>query len=249
MNTTKLRYAALAVSSVLLAACGGGDDADDATTPTAPVAATAEGFWVGNSSTGVRTALAILENGETWGVYASSTSILGALYGNTTSNGTSLTGAGSDFNIPSRSVSSATYSGSYTPKAKINVNTSGGISFAGTYDTDYDRPASLTSVAGNFSGQGVSGSSPVQGVSVNISSTGVVTVPSTLGCSASGSIAPRPSGKNVFNVSMTFFGAACALGNGATARGIAVYDSANRELLVLALNPAKTDGFIYVGSR
>jgi hypothetical protein len=193
--------------------------------------------------------LAILETGETWGIYTSGTSIVGALYGNTTSSGASLTGSGSDFNIPSRIVSSASYSGSYSPKTTIRVNTSGGVSFAGTYETDYDTPASLAAVAGTFSGQGVSGNSAVQAVSVTISPTGAVTVPASLGCSAAGSAVPRLSGKNILNVSITFSGSTCALGSGTTASGVAYYDAATRQLLVLALNSAKTDGFIYVGGK
>lgn len=241
MNKFKLRWAALAVSTAVLTACGGGDDA----------AATlaVEGFWSGSTTTGVGVNLAILENGETWGVYTSGGGIAGALYGNTTASGNTLSGSGSDFNIPSRTTSSATYSGTFAPKSSISLTTSGGVSFTGTYEAAYDQPASLAAVAGSFTGEGVSGSSPVQGVSVTISSSGAVTVPANLGCSASGLITPRASGKNVFNVSVTFSGSTCALGNGATATGMAYYDSVDQGLVVLALNSAKTDGFIYIGSK
>lgn len=241
MKTMKTRMAAIAASAVL-AACGGGGDEG-------PASPTAEGFWSGSTTTGVGVSLAILENGETWGIYTSGGGIAGALYGNTRSSGNSLSGSGSDFNIPSRTTASATYSGTFSPKSSISVNTSGGVSFTGTYGTAYDQPASLAAVAGSFSGVGVSGSSPVQGVSVTISPTGIVTVPASLGCSASGSAAPRASGKNIFNVSVTFSGSTCALGNGATATGVAYYDAATQDLLVLALNSAKTDGFIYIGSK
>lgn len=246
MKYMKTRIAAIA-ATVVLAACGGGGDDSTSTSPSAAV--TAEGFWNGSTTTGVGVSLAILENGETWGIYASGGSIVGALYGNTTSAGTTLSGSGSDFNIPSRNTASATYSGTFSPKSSISVNTSGGVAFTGTYDAAYDQPASLAVVAGSFSGQGVSGSSPVQGVSVTISSTGVITVPSNLGCSASGSIAPRPNGKNVFNVSVTFSGSNCALGNGATTTGVGYYNATTKSLLVLALNSARTDGFIYIGSK
>lgn len=241
MKTMKTRMAAIAASAVL-AACGGGGDEG-------PASPTAEGFWSGSTTTGVGVSLAILENGETWGVYTSGGGIAGALYGNTRSSGSSLNGSGSDFNIPSRTSAPATYSGTFSPKSSISVTTSGGVSFTGTYGTAYDQPASLAAVAGSFSGVGVSGSSPVQGVSVTISPTGAITVPASLGCSASGSAVPRSSGKNIFNVSVTFSGSTCALGNGATATGVAYYDAATQDLLVLALNSAKTDGFIYIGSK
>jgi hypothetical protein len=238
------QFAALGLT-VLLAACGGGGDSSPAPAPTT----TAEGFWGGTASTGVSVALAILENGETWGVYTSSGSIVGALYGNTTSSGTTLSGSGKDFNIPSRTVSSASYSGTFTAKSTMNVTTSAGGSFSGIYDTAYDQPASLAAVTGTFSGVGVSGTSPVQAVSVAISPPGAITVPASLGCSAAGTATPRPSGKNIFNVTVTFTGSNCALGNGASTSGVAYYDAATRRVLVMAMNAAKSDGFIYLGQK
>ncbi len=235
--------------TVLLAACGGGGDS--ASPPATPPAVTAEGFWEGPASTGVSVALAVLETGETWGVYTATSngSIVGALYGNTTSSGTTLSGSGKDFNIPSRTVGSGTYSGTFVAKSSINVATSTGNTFSGTYKTAYDQPASLAAVAGTFSGVGVSGTSPVQTVSVTISPSGSITVPGTLGCSAAGTGAPRPSGKNIFDVTVTFTGSTCALGNGASTTGIAYYDATTRRVVVMAMNAAKSDGFIYVGQK
>jgi hypothetical protein len=171
------------------------------------------------------------------------------LYGNTTSSGTTLSGSGKDFNIPSRTVSSASYSGTFTAKSTMNVTTSAGGSFSGIYDTAYDQPASLAAVTGTFSGVGVSGTSPVQAVSVAISPSGAITVPASLGCSAAGTATPRPSGKNIFNVTVTFTGSNCALGNGASTSGVAYYDAATRRVLVMAMNAAKSDGFIYLGQK
>ena len=238
------QFAAIGLA-VLLTACGsGGGDA----ALTAPIV-TAEGFWEGRASTGNSVALAVLETGETWGFYTSSGLIVGALYGNTISSGTTLSGSGKDFNIPSRTVSSGTYSGTFVAKSSINVATSSGSTFSGAYNATYDQPASLAAVAGTFSGQGVSGTSPVQSVSVTIAPSGAITVPASLGCSASGSATPRASGKNIFNVTVTFTGNTCALGNGASTTGIAYYNGATRQVLVMAMNAAKSDGFIYVGQK
>jgi hypothetical protein len=240
------KFAVLGLIAVLTACGGGGGDAS----PSAPApTVTAEGFWEGPASTGVSVALAVLENGETWGVYTSNGSIVGALYGNTTSSGTSLSGSGKDFNIPSRTVGSGTYSGTFVAKSSINVTTSAGSTFSGTYKTAYDQPASLAAITGTFSGVGVSGTSPVQSVSVTISSSGALTVPSTLGCSAAGTATPRPSGKNILDVTVTFTGTSCALGNGASTTGTAYYDATTRRVLVMAMNAAKSDGFIYVGQK
>ena len=235
--------------TVLLSACGGGGDSASSPTPAPAPTATAEGFWEGPASTGVSVALAVLETGETWGVYTSSGAVVGALYGTTTSSGTTLSGSGKDFNIPSRSVGSGTYSGTFAAKSIINVATSTGSTFSGAYKTAYDQPASLAALAGTFSGVGVSGTSPVQTVSVTISPSGSITVPSSLGCSAAGTSTPRPSGKNIFDLTMTFTGSNCALGNGAATTGIAYYDAITRRVTVMAMNATKSDGFIYVGQK
>lgn len=244
-----MRLLAIGVLSALVVACGGGGGGGESATTPVVATSTAEGIWNGTTSSGQTAAVVVLENGETWGLYASGSSIVGALYGATTSSGTAVTGSGRDFNIPTRTVGAGSYSGTYSAKSTIRLTTSGGVVFNGTYSTDYDQAASLAAVAGNFTGTGVSGNSPVQSASVAVSSSGTITVPASLGCSASGTATARPSGKNIFNVVVTFSGTTCALGNGATTQGIAYYDSTNRRIFVMAMNSAKSDGFIYVGNK
>lgn len=233
--------------TVLLAACGGGGDSSTPAAPT-PIP-TAEGFWEGSASTGVDVALAVLENGETWGVYTSGGTLVGALYGNTISSGTTLSGSGRDFNIPSRTVTAATYSGTFSAKSSIKVVTSTGASFSGAYNAAYDQPASLTVLAGTYSGWGVSGTTSPQTISATITSAGAITVPASLGCAATGTAKPRASGKNIFDVTVTFIGTTCALGNGTSTTGVGYYDTASREVLVMSMNSSKSDGFIFVGKK
>lgn len=234
-------------AATVLTACGGGGGSTAPAAP--PPLVTAEGFWEGPASTGASVALAVLENGETWGVYTSGSFIAGALYGTTNSSGTTLTGSGKDFNIPSRSVTTATYNGTFVAKSSIRVATSGGSTFTGNYVAAYDQPASLAALAGTFSGQGVSGNSSTQTIPVTISTSGAVTVPTSGGCGASGTVSPRATGKNIFDVSVTFNGTTCALGDGTVTKGVGYFNVTSRTLSVLALNPAKTDGFIYVGQK
>lgn len=236
----------ICVASVL-SACGGGGGSTAPTT--LPPAVTAEGFWEGPASTSASVALAILENGETWGVYTSGSFIAGALYGQTNSSGSALTGSGKDFNIPARSVTAATYNGTFVAKSSIRVATSAGTTFTGNYVAAYDQPASLAALAGTFSGQGVSGNSSPQTIPVTISAAGAVSVPTSGGCGASGMVSPRATGKNIFDVSVTFNGTTCALGDGTVTKGVGYFNVTSRTFTVLALNPAKTDGFIYVGQK
>ena len=234
--------------ALVLAACGGGGSDAPAVANSVTTTAAA-GFWEGTASTGAAVSLAILEDGQTWGVYTSGNQIAGALYGVTASSGTTISGAGKDFNIPTRSITSASYTGNFVANNRISLNSSGGGSLNATYVAAYDQPASLAALAGTFQGTGITGTTNGQAVPITVSATGAITVPGTLGCGASGTATPRPSGKNIFDISVTFSGTNCALGNGAVTTGVGYFNAATRRLSVLALNAAKSDGFIYVGQK
>lgn len=244
MNSKLVTIGALCV---FLAACGGDGGSGS---PDSPKTSLAEGFWVGEASTGVIVNLAVLENGESWGLYGDTDSLYGALYGNTkTSDSTHLSGSGKDFNLVDRDVESATYSGTFEAKTSMNITLSNGITFAATYSDKYDQPASLATLAGSFSGWGVTGRTYPAGISISIAADGKITAPEAEGCGGVGSATPRASGKNVFDILVTFQGAACALGNGTTVRGVAFYDTDTETVQALALNGAKDDGFIFIGSK
>lgn len=243
------RLIALAATAVLTACGGGGSDA--VVTPV-PAAASAEGFWNGTITGGYGASVAILENGETWGIYTSGNSLVGAVHAQTTSNNLVLTGSGSSFNFLSRQSGSGTYSGSFVPKNSINFTTNDGTKFTGSYGTTYEQPASLADLAGTYSGFSVTATTGAQSIPVTISAGGTISgsvVSGNLSCSASGTATPRASGKNIFNVQLSFSGNFCALGNGATTAGVAYYDAVNREIGVMTLNSAKTDGLVYIGKR
>lgn len=232
--------------ATLLASCGGGDLADFD-----PVLHTAEGIWVGTSSTGLNVSVVILEDRTTFGVYTMGPTgpIVGAIHSETLSSNGRLGGQGREFRIPSRTIVDFSYLGTYAPRASIQAETSSGMRLSGTYKSSYLDRASLDDIAGTFTGSAVTGTSPVQSISATISSTGVVTVAPSLGCEAMGSVKPRPSRRNVFDITLNFVGASCALGNGATAGGIAYYDRETRRAIVMGLNPANTDGFIAVAVK
>ena len=108
---------AAVAATVLLSACGGGGSDDgQADTGTPPPAATsAEGFWVGKSSTGFDVNLAVLENGDTWGVYARSGVLYGALRGTTTSANGTLSGTGAEVDLSTGAIGTGAYTGTYAP--------------------------------------------------------------------------------------------------------------------------------------
>lgn len=237
------KLASIGLMCAFLAACGGDDTPAPAPAPAPQLSP--EGFWEGQASTGTNVMLAVLENGATWGIYTHGGYIVGALAGYTSFDGNQLSGSGRDFNLLSSTVSYGTYTGTYSPRSRINVGLSNGSTFTGGYNAHYDQPASLAAITGTFSGTGVTGTTAPQAVAISVSSTGQVTVPSAQGCGGSGTVQPRASGKNVYDVMIRFLGVTCALGNGTTVRGIAVYDADQQNLWALALNDGKTDGFIY----
>ena len=234
------KIVALACSVALLGACGGGGD-DVAN-------ADAQGIWSGTNTNGYDVAVVVLENGETWGVYASNNGIDGALYGSASTSGNTISVTGSDLNLSTWSVSSGTYRGTVAEKSSMSLSSSrtGDVATL-TYESFYDTPASLSTLAGSYTISGVSKAGSAQDEPMTISSSGVITIPGVPTCSATGVVQPRSSGKNVFNLSMTFSGVDCALGDGGTASGILVYDDG--EAIALALTADKQDGFIAAASR
>jgi hypothetical protein len=226
-----------------LGACGGGDEISTTS------AGTAEGFWSGSTSNGSSLALVVLENGETWGLYGGDR-YAGAFYGQSTGTGNTFTASGSDFNFNFWSVTNGTVKGKVVQKSTINATSSQNVSINLKYESSYEIPASLTAVAGSYAVTGISANGNLVKVPMTITAGGLVTIVGNY-CYASGNIAPRASGKNVYNIFMTFKGANCALGDGGTASGIFILDrSKNPNVAVsMALTPSKQDGFIAVGEK
>ena len=231
----------------VLSACGGGGGGG---TPDATN--TAQGIWDGTVTGGFNASVAILENGETWGIYASGNSLVGAVYGQTTSTNTSLTGNVLSFDFVQRLSGTGTYTGNVTPKSTISFVANDGDRFTGSYDAAYDQPASSANLAGSYTGFAVTGTTLNQSLPITISANGVIngTVTSgNLSCAASGTATPRASGKNIFDIRLNFAGGFCDPAVGPTATGIAFYDVTSRQVGVMVLNPAKTDGLVYIGTR
>lgn len=248
----KLKLLTLMLLPVFLSACGGGgggsgESSSGGNSPSI-LAGTAEGMWVGPASSGYGVAMLVLENAETWGFYYSGTTTAGVLYGTSTGSGSSFNASGTDFNFYDRSSINGSLTGTVVPGKSIDATGSTGGSLNLAYDPTYNTPASLAAVAGNYAGWGVTKSTPSQSGIFTINSAGAISG-SGVNCSIGGSVAPRSGGKNVYNVSTTFTGSGCALGNGATTTGVATLVSLGgiNRLIMMTLNSAKTDGYIING--
>lgn len=249
-------FAAIAIV-VALAGCGGGGGGDSGSAGGAGLRA--EGVYGGalTGSTSSAFQMLVLENGEYWALYGTRTPstffVAGFVQGSGTSNNGNFTSSNArDFGFaPAVAGSvSATYTATPTitgtvSTAQGNVGFSGGAIAGSLYD--YDTPASLSTVVGSWTLTQLNG----EGMAMTIASNGSFSAVSTLGCSFSGTVVPRASGKNVFNVSLTFGAAPCAL-PGTGASGIAVaypISGGQTQLLVAVTEGSRTYGAAAYGTR
>jgi hypothetical protein len=115
-----------------------------------------------------------------------------------------------------------------------------------TSSFNYNTPALIGDISGNWNGTLLDGMSTTVAISSNGSVTG-----SSSGCSFSGTVSPDSSNKNFFNVSLTFAGSPCTAPN-QTATGIGVdYLLSNgvTHQLVAAVTIGTTLGTVFVAQR
>ncbi|MDR0577511.1 MAG: hypothetical protein LBI87_08255 [Candidatus Accumulibacter sp.] len=206
----------------------------------------------------------MLENGEFWTIYGNYDSqnvlrVTGFIQGTGTSNDVSFTSSNAkdymwDYYGHYQSAVNGNLSATYDNSAGTFSGTfieAGGISqFSGgpmtrsTYN--YNTPANLADISGSWYLD-----APDAGVVVSIDPSGSFTGLSAYGCFMSGNIVPRPSGKNVFNVTIWFSGSPCDLAN-QTATGIAsAYPLSNgrTHLIVAGMDASRSYGAVLFGTR
>lgn len=239
-KTIKFTLAASAV--VILAACGGGGSSS-------PVAsADPQGFWSGLASTGYTVNAVVLENGETWGVFSSGSTIYGANYGAASTNGNNISIVGTEFNFLTNRSVSGTLTGPFVAKSTMTL-TGSGVSVPLAYQATYDTPATSAAITGTWSFIGRSGLYTLVPGRVTIDSAGSFTLVQT-GCTTTGSVTPRPGGKNVYNVTLLGSGVNCVAGQ-STMSGVLYIDRSvtPNKFISLALTPSKTDGVVVIGTK
>lgn len=237
----------LILTSALLVACGGGGGGSGAAT--SATATDAQGFYVGTSSFGFDSNVLILETGEFYSIFSSGGLAYGIDYGTASGTNNAFAGSLTEFYIPYNITIAGTIAGTVVPKSSISgsTNYANGTSgtFTGSYNSAYDTPATAAAIAGTYTGSYYTGAQ----VTMVISSVGVVTGTST-NCTFTGTAVPRPTGKNVYNMSLTFTGSQCAPGAG-VASGVAVLGtvSGNTYIYTAGINSANTGGFFWIGRK
>jgi len=207
----------------------------------------------------------VLENGEYWLVVSLNGVINSMVHGNGQSANSKFNSTDAKFWGPGLFsagtlastdpyVVNSTFAGNVG--WKIDSQTTAGWSFSLRYDTTYDTPASNAYVIGNWVGQ-VQAVASLEPFTFSVTSAGsaapVMTMtfvaPSTqAGCIFSGTIAPRASGKNIYDVSMTVGQqSACAV-KGLVLKGIATpgtnASTGKPRLVLTAIDTSNTYDFI-----
>ena len=261
---TFLAIPAALCMALALGGCGGNSGGgSDSAAPSTTQSAVAQGAWSGTNSLGNAFDMLLLENGELyqvfgsssngvftplgldWGRYSVSGNTLGAAITQYISNGTRVTGT-----LTATVVSGTSISGS----AGSNANNSS-VSFSARPSSlthpgyDYNAAAALGDIAGAWTGGVVLGQSTAFAISID-PATGAL-ASSNLGCSFSGSITPRSTRKNVFDVSLTMGQAPCA-NAGQAYTGVAISYAAStgqRQLIATLQSPDKTLGTVLYALR
>lgn len=253
MSTQKLITAGATFLSILLAGCGGGGSSS----ATKITASDAQGVYEGTVSNGREHNTLILENNQFYTMYGNAVSggfgVAGFIQGNgKTNNGNFSSTDLKDF-FANGTVTSGSLSAAYVPKTSFNGTLTQGsstVTFTGTAlknsPYNYDTAANPANISGAWLLSDLQGAT----VAVSISSSGAL-VGSSGGCAFNGTINPRASGKNVFDVALTFGAISCRLA-GQSANGIAIeYPLANgkRQLLIAGTDTARANGTAFFGMR
>ncbi len=241
LNSNRWMGLLLTVPLSLLLGCGSGGGGGSLGSGTNA----AEGLWRGVTSDGHSLTAVVLENGELWAVSSSDAGVRGFLQGSVISNGGSISGSSVSYNLLSHTSTQGSFSGNVISKSSLSITSEG--AFSAQYLNSYDQNAiAIPKIAGIYSGSiaGVSGTSSYSST-LSISSSGKLRGQDG-SCILSGTIAPRASAKNIYNVNFAY--SDCAR-SGDSMSGVAYYEESNTALVVLALNTAKTDGMIYVATR
>lgn len=246
------------VAAMALTACGGGDDTPPPPPkPPTTVVTGVEGLWSGMTTDLVSVQGVVLENRETWSMMTSSGgALLGFSQGTVQTSGTDVvTGTGRYLNVVdesspnNRTSEPVTYSGKYSVRDSMQVTAGNGVKYSGTYGVLYEQPATVSELLGAFSGTGVGNQVRKPLTSLSISTGGLVSITSYPGCSIRGTVTPRASGRNVFDLPLTFVGAACPVGDGAVIQSVVLYNDTTRALLIMGQSASKAETFFYTGLK
>lgn len=232
-------------------ACGGGKS--NSVTPP-PVTGQAQGVYEGSTSDGGQFVGIVEPNDNLYAVYVSSSLVLsGMISGTATESSGSFNATIHDF-YADGTVNAGTLAGSFVAGTSLTgtlTETNVSVTLNGTAvpstNYNYAAAAHLADIAGSWSGNLLDGET----ADLTISSAGAVTGTSSLGCTFTGTVTPDTSGKNFFDVSLTFGASPCLAPNvGVSGVGIVVPATSGSSAQILSAVKASDNslGTVFLGS-
>jgi hypothetical protein len=230
--------------AVLFTSCGGGggsnSSSNNTNTTTTVTTGAAQGVYAGTTNSGYTFEAILLPNDRFYAIYGQTSGSTFYISGMMTGQGTSKSGSYSssynDFyysgltytgNLTATYVAGTSFNGSYIENNSTSNFTAAALSSS---SFNYNSVATLSTVTGTWTGTYLDGYS----ASITVSGTGTFSG-SDQGCSFTGTVTPDASGKNFYNVSLTFGASPCLLPN-QTGTGIAITyllsDGIHRQILV-----------------
>ena len=248
-----IRWLLVAATAMLLACGGGGGGGDSVPAVTARLEGLYEGALTG-STTNSALSTVILEDGQYWGLYGSKVGgtflVTGFVQGQgTSSNGTFSSTNLRDFGVNPAGVGSIV--GTYSPGQTFNGTIVSGIAtvtFTGApvSNFNYNTAANVSAISGNWNASTLTGGGAALGISAN----GSFAV-NIGGCISTGTLTPRLSGKNIFDVTATIGTAGCANPGGRVV-GIALtylLTTGQRQFQLTAVDAARTQSVVLFALR
>lgn len=252
------------VCSAALAACGGGGSSSSTTANTP---GQAQGVYTGSFASAAinpgKFSILILENDEYWTLYGREGSdgqllVYGLVQGQgAASNGSFTTSDLKDYYYDGTTANGtliatyqagATFNGTLSENGR-SVSFAGAVPAAGSSTYNYSSAATVSSISGAWTGTNMSGVSS----NYTIASNGTFAGTNQYGCGFSGTVTPRPSGKNVFDVSLTNnTSPACGAASGLTGRGIALttlLGNGSSQLIVAVVTSDRVYGSVIFANR
>jgi hypothetical protein len=249
--------------SALLSGCGGADEAAAGKAmaeapPSSPLGNNAaQGFYVGKLGNSYSHRTFVLDNGQYYMIYGPDVGGIFAVSGlvqgsGQANNGTFTSPDLKDFYSVRALVRSGSLNATYTPGVSFNASLnegSIGMTLTSTANSgwfNYDSPAILADITGSWGLRSLWGSGPALNIMADGSFTGAAA-----GCSISGTIAPRASGKNVFDVRINYGASPCIPAN-RSGSGIAftyVAGNQKRQLTFAGVDDPRNFGFLMYGER
>lgn len=256
VNANKAVAAGTVFLSSLLAGCGGGWFEEFSRTPPA-VKPSIQGLHEGKISTGDDLTMLVLEKNQFYSFYGTTVNNVFAVKGFFQGNATLNNGSFSSTDLRDFTRDGTVYLGSlsatYTPGVSFNGSVSEGSSTA-TFTSapvksqlyNYDTAATLSNITGAWNLTDLHGTP----VSLNVASSGAFTGSSN-GCSFSGTIKTHASGKNIFDMTLTFGTGPCRL-SGKTLNGVGIdyaVTNGKKQLVLAGTDNERGSGTTLTGAR